>query len=164
MERLHSASAVETWLDLPPPHLPERVALDLNLAGDSGLRLLPRLREALPESKILVLTGFASIATAVDAIKLGADNYLAKPASADDILHALDDPEPNPEQAAPEAPMSVRRLWEHIQRVLAEHDGNISATARALNMHRRIYSGCWRKNPSRADFPAMTKLLHFDIA
>ncbi len=54
VERLHSASAVETWLDLPPPHLPERVVLDLNLAGDSGLRLLPRLREALPESKILV--------------------------------------------------------------------------------------------------------------
>lgn len=148
VECLHSASAVETWLDLPPPHLPERVVLDLNLAGDSGLRLLPRLREALPESKILVLTGFASIATAVDAIKLGADNYLAKPASADDILHALDDPEPNPEQAAPEAPMSVRRLaWEHIQRVLAEHDGNISATARALNMHRRTLQRMLAKKP-----------------
>lgn len=77
-------------------------------------------------------------------------------ASADDILHALDDPEPNPEQAAPEAPMSVRRLaWEHIQRVLAEHDGNISATARAQYAP-QVSPADVGENRLALDFRAMT--------
>jgi len=85
-----------------------------------------------------VLTGYASIATAVDAVKLGAVQYLAKPADVDAIIKALQAEEVVIEDAVPEAPMSVDRLeWEHIQRVLAEHGGNISATARALQMHRR---------------------------
>ena len=76
----------------------------------SGLRLLPHLREQAPQAVILVLTGYASIATAVDAIKLGAAQYLAKPAGVDDILAAFEQREPNPAQHAPEHTMSVRRL------------------------------------------------------
>ena len=124
--------------------------LDLNLGGESGLRLLPHLREQAPQAVILVLTGYASIATAVDAIKLGAAQYLAKPAGVDDILAAFEQREPNPAQHAPEHTMSVRRLtWEHIQRVLAEHDGNVSATARALKMHRRTLQRKLAKRPVR---------------
>ena len=102
--------------------------------------------------RILVLTGYASIATAVEAIKLGADNYLAKPADTDEILAAMfadfkkgnsnSDEEPKLET------MSVRRLeWEHIQRVLMENDGNVSATARQLNMHRRTLQRKLQKKP-----------------
>ena len=113
------------------------------------MRLLPLLRERAPQALILVLTGYASIATAVDAIKLGAAQYLAKPAGVDDILAAFEQREPDLAQQAPEQPMSVRRLtWEHIQRVLAEHDGNVSATARALDMHRRTLQRMLAKRPA----------------
>ena len=126
----------------------DAAVVDLNLAGDSGLALLPELRAALPGAPILMLTGFASIATAVDAIKLGASNYLAKPAGADDILAALGRLEPEPQAPVDAVPMSVRRLtWEHVQRVLADHDGNVSATARALNMHRRTLQRMLAKKP-----------------
>lgn len=145
VEVAHDAA---TALPLAQKSVPDYVVLDLNLAGDSALKLLPPLREALPEATILMLTGFASIATAVDAIKLGADNYLAKPAGVDDVLAALGDPDPDPEQVVEATPMSVRRIaWEHVQRVLAEHDGNISATARALNMHRRTLQRMLQKKP-----------------
>lgn len=125
--------------------------VNLVIGGDSGLNLVPRLRAAQPELRILVLTGYASIATAVEAIKLGADDYLAKPADADAIVAALlregqamhpSSPNPTP------TPLSVARLeWEHIQRVLTEHDGNISATARALKMHRRTLQRKLGKRP-----------------
>src|SRR5690606_33980193 len=118
----------------------DHAVLDLNLGGHSSLPLIPLLKERNPDMQILVLTGYASIATAVDAIKLGANNYLAKPADADEILAALvQDSEPQLTQSAPiQEPMSVRRLeWEHIQKVLKENDGNISETARQLKMHRR---------------------------
>lgn len=129
---------------------PQAIILDLNLDGDSGLRLLPQLLAAAPQARLLVLTGYASIATAVEAVKLGAVNYLAKPASADEILAALGTPAPNPERALPVAPMSLKRVsWEHLQRVLAEHDGNVSATARALNMHRRSVQRMLAKRPVR---------------
>ncbi|NLF54499.1 MAG: response regulator transcription factor [Thauera phenolivorans] len=117
---------------------PEFVVLDLNIGGESGLRLIQPLLEVNPDARVLVLTGYASIATAVDAVKLGAVQYLAKPADVDAIIKALQAEEVVIDDAVPEAPMSVDRLeWEHIQRVLAEHGGNISATARALQMHRR---------------------------
>jgi len=100
----------------------------------------------------LVLTGYASIATTVQAIKLGADNYLAKPADSAAILRALDEDAAEPDLTEPDAqefqPMSVSRLeWEHIQRVLNEHEGNVSATARALNMHRRTLQRKLAKRP-----------------
>jgi two-component system response regulator RegA len=133
---------------------PARVVLDLNIAGTSGLTLIPPLLAAVPGCRIVVLTGYASIATAVDAIKLGAVQYLAKPVEVDAILAAFDEADES-EAAADGAvsaePLSVDRLeWEHIQRVLREHDGNISATARALKMHRRTLQRKLGKKPVRS--------------
>ncbi|QEL56706.1 response regulator transcription factor [Chromobacterium paludis] len=130
---------------------PARILLDLNLDGDSGLRLLPALRAASPDSAIVVLTGYASIATAVEATKLGAVQYLAKPAGVDEILAAFAQQAANPALPVAPQPMSLRRVtWEHLQRVLAEHDGNISATARALNMHRRTLQRMLAKKPVKS--------------
>lgn len=135
-------------LALACAHEPEFIVLDLNIAGDSGLRLIKPLLDANPDARILVLTGYASITTAVEAVKLGATQYLAKPADVAAILYALSTGETTASDAAPDAPMSVSRLeWEHLQRVLAEHDGNISATARALRMHRRTLQRKLAKKP-----------------
>lgn len=128
------------------------ITLDLNLGDQSGLQLITQLRSLQPNANILILTGYASIATTVQAIKLGADNYLAKPADSSAILRALDEDaaEPHLTQADTQEfqPMSVSRLeWEHIQRVLNEHEGNVSATARALNMHRRTLQRKLAKRP-----------------
>ena len=127
--------------------------LDLNLGGHTSLSLIPKLKQRNPRIRILILTGYASIATAVEAIKLGADNYLAKPADIDEILtaltgeHSIVDEEDNMTPASLE-PMSVRRLeWEHIQKVLMENDGNISETARQLKMHRRTLQRKLQKRP-----------------
>jgi two-component system, response regulator RegA len=130
---------------------PARVILDLNLGGASGLALIPALLAIRPDCRIVVLTGYASIATAVDAIKLGAVQYLAKPVEIEAILAALDsDDGPDFELPAPDEPLSVNRLeWEHIQRVLNENDGNISGTARALKMHRRTLQRKLAKRPAR---------------
>jgi len=130
---------------------PVRVVLDLNLNGSSGLALIPALLAIRPDCRIVVLTGYASIATAVDAIKLGAVQYLAKPVEIEAILAALDsDDGPDLELPAPDEPLSVDRLeWEHIQRVLSENDGNISGTARALKMHRRTLQRKLAKRPVR---------------
>lgn len=127
---------------------PDLISLDLKLQGSSGLNLLPQLVERSPQSKIVVLTGYSSITTAVEAIKLGAINYLCKPADADEILVAFQKQNGNPDAPVAEQPMSVNRLtWEHIQKVLHEHDGNISATARALGMHRRTLQRKLQKRP-----------------
>lgn len=121
------------------------IVLDLRLGEDSGLHVLARLRERQASSKILLLTGYASIATAVEAIKRGADNYLPKPAQADEILAALFDV---PAAAVPSTPAHPRRLeWEHLQRVLADHEGNVSAAARALGLHRRSLQRKLGKKP-----------------
>ena len=120
--------------------------LDLKL--ESSLPLIPELLAVLPDLQILVLTGYASIQTAVQAVKLGAINYLCKPADTDTILQALQRGEPDEEAPLAGQPLSVDRLeWEHIQRVLAEHDQNISATARALGMHRRTLQRKLAKKP-----------------
>ena len=128
-----------------------RVVLDLNLNGSSGLALIPQLLAINSDCRIVVLTGYASIATAVDAIKLGAVQYLAKPVEVEAILAAFaTDDGPDLEMAAPDEPLSVDRLeWEHIQRILNEKDGNISATARALKMHRRTLQRKLAKRPVR---------------
>ena len=129
---------------------PDFAVLDLKMEGDSGLVLLPRLRELYPDLKVVILTGYSSITTAVEAIKRGATNYICKPADADDVLTALLSEQADPDTLVPEHPMSVDRLqWEHIQRVLGEHDGNISATARALGMHRRTLQRKLQKRPVR---------------
>lgn len=128
-----------------------RVVLDLNLGGSSGLALIPHLLAIQPNCRIVVLTGYASIATAVDAVKLGAIQYLAKPVEIEAILTAFEDSPPALDLNAPDKPLSVDRLeWEHIQRVLNENEGNISATARALKMHRRTLQRKLGKKPVKA--------------
>jgi len=128
----------------------DAAVLDLKLAEESGLSLIGPLKALLPDIRILLLTGYASIATAVEAIKLGATHYLPKPADADEILAALGRDAGDEAIVPPDDPMSVDRLeWEHIQKVLAEHDGNVSATARALKMHRRTLQRKLAKRPVR---------------
>ncbi len=132
---------------------PELIVLDLNLAGDSGLALLQPLQRSCPHSRIVVLTGYASIATAVEAIKLGATHYLAKPVEVDELLAAFrshTSPPTGQHAAPPVEPLTVERMeWEHIQRVMLEHGGNISATARALKMHRRTLQRKLAKHPAK---------------
>lgn len=116
---------------------PDCAVLDLRMPGLGGIQLVAALRARSAATRIVVLTGYASIATAVEAIKLGATHYLAKPADADQVVAALGG-QAGISAQPPSRPLSVDRLaWEHIQRVLAEHGGNVSATARALGMHRR---------------------------
>lgn len=137
---------------------PNWIVLDLRLEHESGLSLIPSLIKQNPNSRIVVLTGYASIATAVEAIKLGAHNYLHKPVSLQDLIAAFDNdvesknaPHESDEQSHSESEvMSMQRLeWEHIQRVLAENEGNVSATARALNMHRRTLQRKLQKHAPR---------------
>lgn len=147
----HGAADPAAALTVAAKIRPARVVLDLNLNGSSGLALIPQLLAINPACRIVVLTGYASIATAVDAIKLGAVQYLAKPVEIEAILGAFEnDDEPERDLVAPDEPLSVDRLeWEHIQRVLNENDGNISATARALKMHRRTLQRKLSKRPVR---------------
>ena len=129
---------------------PEYALIDLRLGQASGLALVERLAQDDPEMRIVVLTGYASIATAVEAIKLGAVHYLTKPAEPDEIVLALERDKGDANAAISAKPMSVRRLeWEHIQHVLLQHDGNISAAARTLNMHRRSLQRKLQKRPTR---------------
>lgn len=124
---------------------PEAAVVDLRLGEASGLALIEPLRARAPRARLLILTGYASIATAVEAIKRGADNYLAKPANAEQVLAALADQAP---PDSPPAPPSLRRLeWEHIQQALHAHDGNVSAAARSLGMHRRTLQRKLAKRP-----------------
>jgi two-component system response regulator RegA len=151
LRRGYSAEAAATpgeALALAGARPPDAAVLDLKLAEASGLGLIQPLKALNPAMRILLLTGYASIATAVEAIKLGATHYLPKPADADEILAALGREAGDPGLPPPDEPMSVDRLeWEHIQKVLAEHDGNISATARALKMHRRTLQRKLMKRP-----------------
>ncbi len=144
------AHDAEQALTLARQHQPSLATLDLKLEHDSGLKLLPDLLEIVPECRVVVLTGYSSIATAVEAIKLGAVNYLCKPADADEVLGAFTKNSGDPETEVSEQPPSINRIaWEHIQKVLQEHDGNISATARALGMHRRTLQRKLQKRPVR---------------
>ncbi|MEM1152754.1 MAG: response regulator transcription factor [Pseudomonadota bacterium] len=128
---------------------PTHILLDLNMPGTSGLVVLPQLLERAPAARLVVLTGYSSIVTAVEATRAGATNYLCKPATIDDILQAFEGKAVvSGDSAIPNDPISVDRLeWEHIQRVLQSHEGNISATARALGMHRRTLQRKLQKRP-----------------
>lgn len=116
---------------------PAYAVIDLRLEDGNGLDVIETLREKRPDCRIVVLTGYGAIATAVAAVKIGAIDYLSKPADADDVTHALlarGETLPQP----PENPMSADRVrWEHIQRVYEMCDRNVSETARRLSMHRR---------------------------
>lgn len=136
--------AVQTCAHFQPSY----ILLDLNMPGTSGLVILPKLLELAPGAKLVVLTGYSSIATAVAATRAGADNYLCKPANIEEILLAFEGGDEGQEADVPVDPISVERLeWEHIQRVLQDNDHNISATARALGMHRRTLQRKLQKRP-----------------
>ncbi|TXS96586.1 response regulator [Parahaliea maris] len=128
---------------------PTHILLDLNMPEMPGLAALPGLLDAAPDASLVVLTGYSSIATAVEAIKAGATQYLCKPATVEEILRAFAGEAPD-NGAAREQPTSLDRLeWEHIQRVLNDNEGNVSATARALGMHRRTLQRKLQKRPVR---------------
>ncbi len=128
---------------------PDLAVVDLRMPGRSGLELVRSLLELDGGIRVLILSGFGSIATAVDAVKLGAVNFLPKPADADDILAAFERSEVElPVKVAveaAEAPSLARVEWEHIHRVLADCDGNISEAARRLGIHRRSLQRKLRK-------------------
>ncbi len=115
---------------------PELALVDLKLPGRSGLDVVRRLRELDSTTNVVVLTGYGSIATAVESVHLGATTYLTKPVDADQILAAFDGPQGNPPEAVT-TPSLARVEWEHINRVLGECDGNVSEAARRLRIHRR---------------------------
>jgi len=129
---------------------PEFAVVDLRLPEAVGLSLIPHIKAASPAVRLIVLTGYASIATAIEAIKLGATHYLTKPVEVEAIEIAFGLTSGDESVAPAELHLSVDRLaWEYIQRVLAENCGNISATARALRMHRRTLQRKLGKFPSR---------------
>ena len=138
-------------LSLVRENAPDFAVLDLKLGAENGLALIPELLALRPDLRILLLTGYASIATAVEAIKRGAHDYLAKPVDADQVVGALlGDGNSEVERAVPgHAPPLKRLEWEHIQRVLAECEGNISEAARRLGLHRRTLQRKLAKRPVR---------------
>lgn len=124
----------------------DHACIDLRIGEESGLDLISALKEKQPSLRMLVLTGFASIATAVEATRRGAFDYLTKPVGLHDVINALTGGREDVD--IPGTPLSLSRMkWEHIQRVLQENDGNISATARALGVHRRSLQRMLEKNP-----------------
>lgn len=147
---VRAAEDVETAWTMVAEDPPDYAVVDLCLPGPSGLSLVSRLAAAHPRARIVILTGYASIATAVEAVKLGATHYLTKPVQTDDIIAAFDREEGDPEVNTEAQPMSVNRLeWEHIQKVLMECGGNISQTAQRLGMHRRTLQRKLQKRPAR---------------
>jgi two-component system response regulator RegA len=143
------ANSVEQALPVAEASPPEFAVLDLKMGGATGLALVKRLHELDPHTRIVVLTGYASVATAVEAIKLGATQYLAKPANADEIIAAFGHIADSGAMLHTQPAKIDSLTWEHIQRVLQEHGNNVSATARALNMHRRTLQRKLTKPPPR---------------
>ena len=129
-------------------HSPEFAIIDLRIGSDSGLNVIKALRALNGDIRIVVLTGYASISTAVEAIKLGAIHYLTKPAEIEDILKAFFHDEGDADAELQTRPMSAKRMeWEHLQKVLSDNNGNISAAARAMGMHRRTLQRKLSKKP-----------------
>jgi two-component system, response regulator RegA len=129
---------------------PELAVVDLRMPGESGLELLRDLKALDPSTRVVVLTGYGSISTAIDSIRLGATHYLPKPADADDILAAFEKaelPPLTPVTGEFLAPSLARAEWEHIQRVLADCAGNVSEAARRLGIHRRSLQRKLQKLP-----------------
>ncbi len=132
-------------------HQPDYVLLDMKLSQETTLNIITPIRQLRPQSRIILLTGFASIATAVDAIKLGADDYLTKPVDTQTLLAALNESKAGEIATSSDVDgetLSAEQVqWEHIQQVLKANDGNISATARQLSMHRRTLQRKLQKRP-----------------
>ncbi len=134
---VRSASSVSEGVELIRQLAPAFAVIDMRLEDGSGLDVIAELGRLRPNARAIILTGYGNIATAVTAVKLGAVDYLAKPADADEITDALLAPA-NSKAPPPENPMSADRVrWEHIQRVYELCNRNVSETARRLNMHRR---------------------------
>ena len=151
---VHTADGYDRAVSLAGDDSPELAVVDLKMTGKSGLELVRALREIDPATKIVVLTGYGSIATAIDAVRLGATYYLSKPADADDIVRAFARGEAPPLDAPAEgefrAPSLARAEWEHINRVLSDSGGNISEAARRLGIHRRSLQRKLQKYPPKA--------------
>jgi two-component system response regulator RegA len=144
-----TAAALDALVSFEPTH----AVLDLKLGTENGLVTLRELLTRSPALRVLLLTGYASLATAVEAIKLGASNYLAKPVDALAVLAALGESSTTRAAlAVDDSGPSLKRLeWEHIQRVLAECEGNVSAAARRLGLHRRTLQRKLGKRPVTDD-------------
>ncbi|MEH6421686.1 response regulator transcription factor [Pseudomonas sp. CGJS7] len=144
--RHDAASALSALDDFEP----EGIVLDLKLGADNGLLMIRDLRERCPRARIVLATGYASIATAVDAMRRGAWNYLPKPFDIDALAQSFESPSPEAPPEPPAEPPSLRRQgWEHMQRVLAECGGNVSAAARLLGVDRRTLQRKLAKRPVR---------------
>ncbi len=146
---VHTAETVADALQQVQANPPDYAVVDMRLEDGNGLDVIEALAKRKPEARGIVLTGYGNIATAVTAVKLGAIDYLAKPADADAIFCALV-AEPGTKAALPENPMSADRVrWEHIQRVYELCNRNVSETARRLNMHRRTLQRILAKRAPR---------------
>ncbi|MDP7593079.1 MAG: response regulator [Litorilituus sp.] len=132
-------------------HQPSHILLDMKLATETTLGIIKPIRQSMSSSRIILLTGFASIATAVDAIKLGADDYLTKPLDTQTLLAALNESNVsaiNTQRDVDDETLSAEQVqWQHIHQVLKANNGNISATARQLSMHRRTLQRKLQKKP-----------------
>ncbi|MEE8320945.1 MAG: response regulator transcription factor [Gammaproteobacteria bacterium] len=147
-----TAGNVEDARNILSGFIPDYAIVDLRMPGPSGLELIPQLCEINQAIRIVVLTGYASIATAIEAIKLGAVYYLTKPTDADEIVSAFHRDNGDSVAAVTEKRIPLDRLeWEYIQKVLADCNGNISAAARILGMHRRTLQRKLQKRPSRME-------------
>jgi two-component system response regulator RegA len=140
------AASVEQASRVAREFRPQRAVIDLRMADGSGLDALSELRREFPELASIVLTGYGSIATALEAVRRGALDYLTKPVDADDVLRAF---EPGGEAGEPSVPSLHRVEWEHIQRVLADCGGNVSKAARLLGLHRRTLQRKLATQPPR---------------
>ena len=127
-------------------HTPDLAVLDLKMPGKSGLELLKEIKSISPNTKIVILTGYGSITNAVEAVKLGATNYVTKPADADDVLLAFNEKVESEVEPEFPPPSLASAQWEHIQRVLADCGGNISEAARRLDIPRRTLQRKLKKN------------------
>jgi two-component system response regulator RegA len=146
VETAATTAAAEAYLRGEPP---EYVVLDLRLPDGGGLDLVSKFTAADPATRVVVLTGYGSIATAIDAVRRGAANYLTKPANADEILAAFHADRSRGGVDLPSQPMTLDRVeWEHISRVLVECQGNVSEAARVLGIHRRSLQRKLSKFPS----------------
>jgi len=149
----HGAKDGEEALRRARAESPEYAVVDLRMPGDFGLDVVRALREIDEATRIVVLTGYGSIATAIDAVRLGAAYYLSKPADADDIVGAFARAEAPPleppahDSGEYKAPSLARAEWEHINRVLSDAGGNISEAARRLGIHRRSLQRKLQKYP-----------------
>lgn len=145
-----AAASVAEGIELASASPPGYAVVDLRLDDGNGLEVVQVLRSARPDIRIVILTGYGNIATAVRAIKAGAVDYLTKPVDADAVAAALLETE-RPLPPPPEEPMSADRVrWEHIQRVFEQCDRNVSETARRLKMHRRTLQRILNKHAPRA--------------